>query len=474
MARQKRNTVLVSTFVVIISSLLVLSCNPTRKREKPNILLIIADDLGWGDVGYHNSDVKTPNLDRLASEGLELDRFYVTPICSPTRAGLLTGRYPDRFGLRNNVVRPWLDFGLDTTEVTLPELLADVGYNNRALVGKWHLGHFRKAYHPLSRGYNYFYGHLNGAIDYFGLKRDGEKDWHENFLPSDDVGYATNLIGKKALQLIRSYSKQDNPFFIQVAFNAPHSPLQATRKYLDQYGFDPQKPTFIKGRGRGNSKRQTYSAMVTHMDDEIGKMLNLMDSLGITENTIVLFMSDNGAELSKGGSNGNLRGAKLTEWEGGVRVPALIKWPGKINEGSTTEQVIGYVDIVPTLLGLMGESIPKSANIDGLDMSDCILGNKSIQRTLYLGNGALINQQYKLIEGGDKIGLTRMKIAEDHFFDVSTDQNEKDNLAPGMLDPYLKMKQEVKAFNEIKPSVPRPKDIKPENFKAPEKWKPVE
>ncbi len=462
---------LISTMILIVTSLFVFSCNTVREEEKPpNILLIIADDLGWGDVSYHGSDIHTPNLDRLAREGMELNRFYVAPICSPTRAGLLTGRYPDRYGLRNNVVRPWLDFGLDTTEVTLPEMLADVGYKNRALVGKWHLGHSRKAYHPLNRGYSYFYGHLNGAIDYFGLKREGERDWHENFSPSPDTGYATNLIGKKALQLINSYSQQGESFFLQVAFNAPHSPLQATRKYLDQYGFDPSRPTFTKGRGRGNTKRQTYSAMVTHMDDEIGKMLNLMDSLGIADNTIVLFMSDNGAELRQGGSNGALRGAKLTEWEGGVRVPASIRWPGKIKKGTRTEQVVGYVDIAPTLLAMVGQSTSQTLSIDGVDISSSILDDQHISRTLYLGNGTLVNRQYKLIEGGEKIGLTRMEINEDHFFEIEEDEQEANNRASEGLDQYLEMKREVNVFNKIESSVPRPEDDKPINFKAPKKW----
>ena len=457
--------------LLLITFVICISCSSESAQPvKPNIILIIADDLGWGDVGYHGSDIRTPNIDRLAKEGVELDRFYVAPICSPTRAGLLTGRYPNRYGLRNNVIRPWLDFGLDTAEVTLPEILADAGYANRALVGKWHLGHSRKAYHPLSRGYTYFYGHLNGAIDYFNFKREGERDWHENYQPSLDTGYTTDLIGQKANQLIQAYADQEAPFFLQVAFNAPHSPLQATRKYLDMYGFDPQKKRFMRGRGRGNTKRQTYAAMVTHMDHEIGKMLQLMDSLNIADNTIVLFMSDNGGELNHGASNGELRGAKLTEWEGGVRVPALIRWPDKFKAATRTKQVIGYIDITPTLLAMIGENTPKGLSLDGVNMSSSILEGQYSSRTLYLGNGALINQQYKLIEGGQKIGLTRMNIEDDHFFDVQADENEENNLASEGLGSYLKMKQEIKVFSQIKSSVPRPEDAKPMDFKAPKKW----
>lgn len=460
--------------VRIILFLLFVSCiscsSESVHQVKPNIILIIADDLGWGDVGYHGSDIRTPNIDRLAKEGVELDRFYVAPICSPTRAGLLTGRYPNRYGLRNNVIRPWLDFGLDTAEVTLPEILADAEYTHRALVGKWHLGHSRKAYHPLSRGYTYFYGHLNGAIDYFSFKREGQRDWHENYRPSLDTGYTTDLIGKKARQLILNYTAEEQPFFLQVAFNAPHSPLQATRKYLDMYGFDPLKKRFIRGRGRGNSKRQTYSAMVTHMDDEIGEMLQLMDSLGIADNTIVVFMSDNGAELNHGGSNGDLRGAKLTEWEGGVRVPAIVRWPGKFNGGRNTEQVFSYLDVLPTLLNMAGVEHTEALPLDGIDLSTAITSNELSSRTLYLGNGALITDKYKLIEGGKKVGLTRMSLVEDHLFDIKDDPVEKENLILQDPSTYRQIKNSIKQYNKIPSSLPIPADGRPEGFKPPKDW----
>lgn len=473
MHRRGVNSGLLSSVLVLIAtSLCLLSCDvPLEEDKPPNILLIIADDLGWGDVGYHGSDIRTPHLDRLAQEGLELNRFYVAPICSPTRAGLLTGRYPERYGLRNNVVRPWLDFGLDTGEVTLPDLLADAGYANRALVGKWHLGHSRKAYHPLHRGYSYFYGHLNGAIDYFELTREGERDWHENFTPSPDTGYATDLIGGKALQLLRTYSQQDAPFFLQVAFNAPHSPIQARRSYLDQYGFDPAEPTFAKGRGRGNTMRQTYAAMVTHMDDEIGSMLSLLDSLKITDNTIVLFMSDNGAELRQGGSNGALKGAKLTEWEGGVRVPALIRWPGVIEPGHKSDQVVGYVDVLPTLLSLIEFNPEDEIAWDGMDMSAALSTRQVADRTLYLGNGALLQGQHKLVEEGERVGLTRMEVTEDHLFELTSDENESTNLVSVKSEKYMDMKRAIQSYKQIVPSVPRPDDARPPDFIVPKKWK---
>ncbi len=458
--------------LLLILFVICFSCTQESTQQvMPNVILIIADDLGWGDVGFHGSEIQTPNIDLLAKEGIQLDRFYVAPICSPTRAGLLTGRYPNRYGLRNNVIRPWLDFGLDTTEVTLPEVLAEAGYANRALVGKWHLGHSRRSYHPLNRGYTYFYGHLNGAIDYFNFKREGERDWHENYQPSLDSGYTTDLIGKKACQLVRKYAAEEGPFFLQIAFNAPHSPLQATRKYLNMYGFDPEQKGFVRGRGRGNTKRQTYSAMVTHMDHEIGKLLQLMDSLKMADNTVVLFMSDNGAELNHGGFNGELRGGKLTEWEGGVRVPAILKWPDRIKKGGKTDQVMGYIDVLPTLLSMIEFQNISDLSLDGMDMSIGILeARNAVDRTFYLGNGAAISRQHKLIEGGEKVGLTRMKLTEDHLFNITTDETEVINLVMDDSLIYKRMKNIVKEYNEIPSSVPIPDDARPPSFTAPSNW----
>src|SRR5690606_17729890 len=287
--------------------------------EKPNIVIILADDLGWGDVGYKGGDIQTPHIDRLAKEGVILDNFYTAPICSPTRAGLLTGRYPDRFGLRQNVILPWSDFGVDTAEIFLSEMLADAGYGHRAAFGKWHLGHSRRAYLPLQRGFTHFYGHYNGAIDYFTHMREGELDWHRNEETCYDEGYATDLITKEAVASIKQYAEDSSPFFIYVAYNAPHSPLQAKEDDLLLYGYEKDKPHDKSGEqqfaGKGNTMRQTYSAMVTAMDRGIGEILSALTEAGIAEQTLVVFFSDNGAAPGHGGSSGKLRGAKFTEWE---------------------------------------------------------------------------------------------------------------------------------------------------------------
>ena len=315
----------------------------------PNIVHIIADDLGWNDVGFHGSDIKTHVIDQLAKESIILDRFYVTPICSPTRAGVLTGRYPFRFGIWGGVVSPDKRHGLPPSENTTPEFLRDCGYQNRALFGKWHLGLSSTMFHPLNHGFTHFVGHYNGAIDYFSRHRHGELDWHENFESRPEDGYSTDLIGRAAAAFI-DQQKNTSPFYMLVTFNAPHSPLQAKPADLADYGFDSNKdlaPNTVRRlarregaldygmKGRGNSIRQTFSAMVSALDQNIGRILEALQRNGFTQNTIVVFHSDNGADPNHGGDNKPLRGNKFTTWEGGVRVVALIRWPRKLVGGRT-------------------------------------------------------------------------------------------------------------------------------------------
>ena len=194
---------------------------------KPNILIIVADDLGFADVGFNGGKIiATPNLDRLAATGVRLTDFRTCPMCSPTRAGLLTGRWPLRFGLMRAVVPPWSPHGLPQNENTLPELLAGAGYEHRALVGKWHLGQARREFLPLAHGFTRFYGHYNGAIDYFTHQREGERDWHDNERTITEKGYATDLLAAEAVRFVRS-SPPGKPWLLYLAFNAPHSPHQA-------------------------------------------------------------------------------------------------------------------------------------------------------------------------------------------------------------------------------------------------------
>ena len=435
-------------------------------EANPNIVILLADDLGWNDVGYHGSDIRTPRIDAFVREGLELDRFYVCPICSPTRAGLMTGRYPHRFGLRDTVIPPWRDFGLATDEETLPEVLASAGYTRRACIGKWHLGHSRLAYHPLNRGFTHFYGHYNGNIDYFTHKREGELDWHRNFEPCHDEGYSTDLLAREAVRFIEE-SPATEPFFLYVPFNAPHAPLQAEEDDLKTYGFsederrilppDPTAPGFGV-EGRGNSKRQTYAAMVTAMDSAMGRILDALDAKGIAENTLVLFFSDNGGTEKSGGDNAPLRGQKSTVWEGGVRVPAAIRWPKELEGARKVEALTGYVDILPTLCRITGAQRTSEKPLDGLDVFDVLRGSRpEAGRVFYLGQGAVATQDWKL--------------KEDELFHLASDPNETEDVAQRHQDIVNKLSTDLKAFEVLKSDV----QVPPTNegragFKAPKDW----
>ncbi|MEL6556701.1 MAG: arylsulfatase [Bacteroidota bacterium] len=449
----------------------------TAEPRYPNIVLIVADDLGWADVGFNGSEIMTPNLDQLSDEGVTLDRFYTSPICTPTRAGLLTGRYPDRYGLRNDVIRPWVEEGLDLNEQLLPEFLANQGYNNRAIIGKWHLGHGRWNLHPMNRGFTHFYGCLNGAIGYFNLSRQGERDWHEGLQPSPDEGYATDLITTKAVQKIEEYATSGSPFFLEVAYNAPHTPLRARREYLDIYGFDPALPRFdgSNSRGVGNSERQTYAAMVTDMDDGIGKIMDKLSSLGISNSSLVIFMSDNGAdEKSKGGSSGMLRGEKLTEWEGGIRSPAIIRWPDAFDGGWRSDQLMSYVDIFPTIAGIIAPGMTTLNPMDGSNIIEVIesRGEKKItDRQLFVGNGVLISDEFKLIKDVN-LNNNMSEVTEDLLFNIFQDPIEASSIKNSQSSRYNQLLQEIREFESIVPSFTLGNTQKPDGWRPPKDWIP--
>lgn len=432
--------------------------------KPPNIVILVADDLGWNDVGYRGSDIKTPCIDALAGEGIELDRFYVSPVCSPTRAGLLTGRYPQRYGFSKYSIKPWSDFGLSPDEECLPQLLDKAGYTRRACIGKWHLGHSRKSYHPLSRGFTYFYGHYNGAIDYFTHEREGEMDWHRNFDPNFDKGYSTTLLSNEAVRFIDESTSSD-PFFLYVPFNAPHRPLQAEKDLLEAYGFDSSKSLFSNsndayGReGKGNTKRQTYSAMVAALDNAVGRILNALERKRLTNNTLILFFSDNGGRYRQGGSNKPLKGEKHTLWEGGVRVPALIRWPERLRGGQKFDKLMGYIDLLPTVLAASGFDIKTRNTLDGVNMLPAMTGKVRFpNREFYLGKGAVVSRDWKLIKG--------------KLFHLSTDPGETTDVAasnPGIANA---LKKRLMKFEAMQSSIRFPSDSgRPKNFKAPKEWK---
>lgn len=453
-----------------MKALLFLVLLASVSAAPPNIIHIIADDLGWNDVGFHGSEISTPHLDRLAGESVILDRFYVTPICSPTRAGAITGRYPFRFGIWAGVCSPVARHGLPPSETTVPEMLANAGYENRALLGKWHLGLASDKFHPLRHGFTTFYGHYNGAIDYFSRHRFGQLDWHRDHDPVHEEGYSTDLLGKEAARFIR---KSEGPFYLLLSFNAPHSPIQATDFDLEALDFNPdgpRAPNTDKGiakrehapdygeRGKGNTVRQTFAAMTRAMDRNIGRVVEALEASGKAENTLLVFHSDNGADPRHGGSNTPLRGTKFTTWDGGTRVVALLRWPSKLEGGRRFSEPTAYIDLLPTFAAAAEVEPPEE--IDGINLLPLLEGKAKVT------NRALILDADTVVSG-------RWKLKGDELFNLITDPTEQHNLAADHPDQVARLSVLRKRFSEMKgpastSRLPQPAEWPPHEWKLPE------
>ena len=437
-----------SFFFAVVAVVVLSSLADAEEATRPNIVHIIVDDLGWNDVSYHGSEIKTPAIDRLAAKSVVLDRFYVTPICSPTRAGVLTGRYPFRFGIWGGVVSPTKRHGLPPSEQTMPELLAKAGYKDRIMLGKWHLGLASTMFHPLNHGFTEFYGHYNGAIDYFSRERFGELDWHRNFDSVHEEGYSTDLIGSAAVNFIEDHDG-NSPFYMVIAFNAPHSPIQAKQVDLEANGFDPtgiraantdsniakrEKALEYGERGKGNTVRQTFAAMVSSLDQNVGRILDALERKDIGSNTIVVFHSDNGGDPRHGGSNKPLRGTKFTTWEGGVRVVAMMRWPDQLEGGQSFKSITSYVDLLPTLLAAARQEVPK--NVDGVNLLPFLTGDKPpAPRTLLLSKNTVVSDRWKLKDG--------------KLFDLQTVPNESTNVDNPPADTLRRLRAGLKKFSRL-------------------------
>jgi arylsulfatase A-like enzyme len=441
---------------------------------RPNIVFILADDLGRNDVGFMGSpDIRTPHLDRLAAAGARLEQFYVQPVCSPTRAALLTGRYPMRHGLQVGVVRPWARYGLPLDERTLPQALQAAGYTT-ALVGKWHLGHCQPAYLPTRRGFDHQYGHYNGALDYFEHTRDGGFDWHRNDRVCRDEGYTTHLLAREAVRLIRD-QPGNRPLFLYVAFNAVHAPHQVPEKYTEPYRDLPLP-------------RRTYAGMVAAMDEAIGQIVAAVDQRGLRTNTLFVFASDNGGpQPGRLTSNGPFRAGKGTLYEGGVRVCAFATWAGRIPAGSVVNQPLHIVDWYPTLLKLAGAPLTQPLPLDGRDLWATLAeGRPSPHDALLLNTaprgGAIRLGDWKLVLNG---GVNDMDEAENsdaanpraarraraetaELFNLAEDPGEKTNLASKHPEKVRELRARLEVY--AREAVPPKAAPKPPGFKAPEVW----
>ncbi|MGH8679242.1 MAG: arylsulfatase B [Burkholderiales bacterium] len=355
--------------------LLVGLCSTALSSERPNIVYILADDLGWKDVGFHAGKPQTPNLDRLAGAGVRLEKFYTLPNSTPTRAALMTGRYPMRFGLQTLSILPWSTYGLPLDERTLPQALKQAGYRTAAF-GEWLLGHASKDMRPANRGFDYFYGSFNGGIDQFKkVNRIGEPDWRRGEQALKEDGFATTLIARDAAAYISRHDTK-RPLFVYVSFPAPAAPLQAPREYLDRY-----KDVDLQ-------ERRAYYAMISVLDDAVGTIVNALQQKGMFDNTLLVFHSDNGGAVRnkfptgdgdvprKVADNGPFHNGRGGLHEGAIRVVALAVWPGHIQPGVAAER-IHVTDMYPTLLGLAGANLDQTKPIDGVDVWEVIAGGNS-------------------------------------------------------------------------------------------------
>jgi arylsulfatase A-like enzyme len=451
-------------FIAALSSAIAVGAEPAAKNGPPNVLLIVSDDQGYRDLScFGGPEIQTPNLDRLAKEGVRATSYYVTwPACTPSRGSILTGRYPLRNGLydmiRNDMVNykhryteneyaisPEMTLGLDLREVTIAQALKKAGYATGA-VGKWDSGR-AKRFLPTQRGFDSYYGFANTGIDYWTHERYGVPSMFRGNERIKEEGFSTHLFRREALRFIEQ--NKDRPFFLYVAFNAPHSassledttvqaPEEAIRKFY------PNRDS--------KDRRTKYMACVSDMDEAIGELLAALKKDGLEDNTLVLFQSDNGG----GGpvDNAPLRGHKSQVWEGGLRVPLIARWPGHIPPGTVTDGFLTTLELFPTIIAATGAEPPRGVVLDGFDMMPILEGKTESPRTEMFWehnqpkntNRAARVGQYKWVDSINGGGL----------FDLSTDIGEKHDLSAERPEALAKVKARWAAWKaELEAAEPR-------------------
>lgn len=403
----------------------------------PNIVIFISDDMGWGDVGYHGSDINTPEIDRLASEGVILERFYVQSVCSPTRASLMTGRTSIQHGVASPF-NPWFERGLPVDEKLLPEYLREHGYATHA-VGKWHLGPNELQYHPLNRGFDTYYGSLHGyAANHDTRTAFGRVDWQRDGETVIEDGYDTHLIRDEAIRLIENRDA-DRPFFLYVTFTAPHTPLQAPEEAIAEYAH-------LEGN------RRVYAAMVSEMDAAVGRVVDAIAREGIAEDTFVMFFTDNGGVLNAGASNGPFRGAKASPFEGGIRVPAVTYWPGVLVGGTRFSHRVMVMDLLPTFMDmadlpldpvkpLAGHSVwPALAEGVPMGPEPAVLSNLQAGVMMH----AYFRDEWKLVRTQSASGEI-----QDLLFEIYSDPGEEHDVSADFPEVAARMAAELDAMPKV-------------------------
>ena len=406
--------------------------------QRPNIVIVVADDLGWNDVGYHGSEIPTPHIDRLVAEGVELTRFYSFPVCSATRAGLLTGRSPIRLGL-TQPLGPRQD-GLALDEHLLSQTLQAAGFQT-FICGKWHLGGTTDdQYLPHHRGFDHFYGFVGGAVDYYTHKnrRDERVDWQRNGEPVREDGYTTDLLADEAIRLLKGRDR-GRPVFLYLCFNAVHTPLMAPEALIRKYDHIE------------DLQRRTYAAMVDAMDAALGRVLSTIDDEGMKHDTLVLFMSDNGGQERRGGaSNRPLRGGKGSVFEGGIRVSAAIRWPAVFKPGLRSGQVFSVMDVFPTLAAAAGLEAANNKPFDGRNLWPSIRDGKDTPPeglVIASRDAAVLHGAWKLV----RLGGTERSL----LFRISDDPNEEEDLSAANPQEVRSLSDLITSMTELMPQTGR-------------------
>ena len=407
--------------ILAVSAATLASGQVSAATSKPNIVILYADDAGNADFGFQPNcadEMKklTPHIDTIARDGVRLTDAYMSGcVCSPSRAGLMTGRYQERFGYDNNLP-PGFKSGVDTSETFGVKRLQKMGYKT-GMIGKWHLG-YPAEYHPNKRGYDWFYGILQGSRGYFAYdKPSPHRVVLENNKPTKEEGYVTDRFGDAACRFIKKY--KNDPFYLFVSFTSPHSPLQ------------PKKEDYDKLTSIESKRRRNYAGLIVSLDDNVGKILKSIKDNGIEENTIVIFTSDNGGQTGTGAVNLPLKGKKGTLMEGGIRVPWAMRWPAKIKPGGVINDPIISLDILPTFIEASGNKVEKSWNLDGRSFLPLLTGQQKSQptRTLHWrqhGSGGSI----ALREGKWKVYFERTQPnAKPELYDLSQDISESKDLS---------------------------------------------
>jgi len=403
-----------------------------QSADRPNVVLIVTDDVGYSDIGsYGAPDIKTPNIDSLAKNGTRLTDFYAAPNCSPTRAALISGRYQQRFRIEAPLGAsrgPAGEQGLPATGRTLPQLLKNNGYRT-ALIGKWHLG-YKKEFSPNAHGFDYFFGFKSGLIDYYQhTDQQGEHDLFENDQPSHATGYSTDLFTEQSVKFIEQNAGQ--PFFLEVAFNAAHWPFQVP----DHPSVAPNNARFVQPQDSPTNTRQDYVSIVERADRGVGQILAALERRGLTRNTLVIYTQDNGGEwLSR---NTPLFNRKNSVWEGGIRVPAILRWPGKIPAGKTSSQVGIVMDLTATILAATNSPVPAEARLEGINLLPLLQpGAARAERTLFFRISGPARRQRAVRQGDWKLMIDGNSPM---LFNVASDLGERNDVSQQHLDIVQKL-----------------------------------